>query len=308
MLRDGLHQHAVHTGVAPYRPNSLDGGCPFAVGPDGPALEDLAVALPASTKVRASPASYDDHFSQARLFWRSMSPVEQEHIIRAYAFELGKCYEQTIKERQLQCLANIDPVLCSEVAAGLGLPAPEPTVVLLDEPISPALSQLGESWPLDGRMIGIVVDPQGDLTGVEEVRTAILAEGMTPLVIAPHGGEVAPGLTAQRTFATARSVEFDAVLVAGCPAPAPDALPVRDAKAGAADSASLDPRVVLLLEECFRHAKAIGAWGDGEVALDLTGCGTGPGVVRGDGAAEVLARVRDAMTQHRAWERFLALV
>ena len=32
MLRDGMHQTAVHAGVAPYRPNSLDGGCPFVAG------------------------------------------------------------------------------------------------------------------------------------------------------------------------------------------------------------------------------------------------------------------------------------
>ncbi len=32
MLRDGFHQDAVHGGVAPYRPNSLDGGCPFHAG------------------------------------------------------------------------------------------------------------------------------------------------------------------------------------------------------------------------------------------------------------------------------------
>lgn len=34
MFRDGFHQHAVHTGVAPYKPNSLDGGCPFHAGGD----------------------------------------------------------------------------------------------------------------------------------------------------------------------------------------------------------------------------------------------------------------------------------
>ena len=76
-----------------------------------------------------------------------MTPVEKEHIIRAYTFELGKCYEQAIKERQLQALANIDPVLCSEVATGLGLPAPEPTVPLADVTPSPALSQVGGEWP-----------------------------------------------------------------------------------------------------------------------------------------------------------------
>ena len=49
--------------------------------------------------------------------------VEQDHIVDAYTFELAKCYEQTIKERQLQCLANIDPVLCAEVATGRRTPS-----------------------------------------------------------------------------------------------------------------------------------------------------------------------------------------
>jgi catalase len=304
MLRDGFHQHADHTGVAPYRPNSLDGGCPFVADGDGRALEDLAVALPASTKVRAAPASYDDHYSQVRLFWLSMTPVEQEHIIRAYTFELGKCYEQAVKERQLRALANIDPVLCSEVATGLGLPAPEPSVPLADPEPSPALSQIGLAWPPDGRMVGIVVDPDGDLSGVDEVRAAVFAAGMVPLVIAPHGGQLPDGTAVQRTFATVRSVELDAVLVAGAPAPAPDALPSRDAKAGAAGSTLVDPRVVLLLEECFRHAKVIGAWGDGGMALDAAGCAGDVGIVRAEGATDALTGVQELMAEHRAWERF----
>ncbi len=306
MLRDGFHQHGVHPGVAPYRPNSLDGGCPFVAGEDSPALEDLAVRVAAGVKQRGAPASYDDHFSQVRLFWRSMSPVEQEHIIRAYTFELGKCYEQVIKERQLQCLANIDPVLCAEVATGLGLPAPEPTEDVLDRESSPALSQIGGAWPSDGRLIGIVVDPDGDLAGLEELRSAVFDADMVPLVIAPHGGMLPDGTPVQRTFATVRSIELDAVLLGGCPPPAPDALPARDEKAGAEDTRRVDPRVVLLLEEAYRHAKVIGAWGRGVEVLDAVGCGSGPGVLRADSAAEVLEQVREPMAHHRVWERFPA--
>ena len=166
MLRDGFHQHAVHAGVAPYRPNSLDGGCPFVAGRRDGAFVDVPVRVAESAKVRAAPASFDDHFSQARLFWLSMTPVEQEHIVRAYTFELGKCYEQAIKERQLLALANIDPELCAQVAdrpracRRPSRPSRSPTSTP-----SPALSQLGGSWPTDGRMVGIVVDPDGDLDG-----------------------------------------------------------------------------------------------------------------------------------------------
>ncbi|GAA4382010.1 catalase [Nocardioides caricicola] len=304
MFRDGFHQHAVHAGVAPYKPNSLDGGCPFHAGADlEGSFEHLPAKVAAGTKVRAQPASFDDHFSQVRQFWLSMSPVEQEHIIRAYTFELGKCYEQVIKERQLQCLANIDARLCSEVATGLGLPAPQPSIELVDLDPSPALSQVGEAWPPDGRMVGIVVDPDGDLSALSAVRSATFGAGMVPLLIGPHGGEVG-GFPVQRTFATARSVEFDAVLLAGAPVPAPDALPARDAKAGAASSAAIDPRVVLLLEEAFRHCKVIGAWGDGVAALEAAGITEAPGVVRGGSGPDVLTGVQEQMAFHRVWERF----
>ncbi|MGC5051470.1 catalase [Micromonospora sp. DT48] len=307
MLRDGFHQHAVHAGVAPYRPNTLDGGNPFPAGADDNPFVEVPVQVTQAPKVRANPASFDDHFSQARLFWSSMSPVEREHIIRAYTFELGKCYHQAIKERQLQCLANIDPVLCAEVATGLGLPAPEPTIPLADVEPSPALSQVGREWPADGRMVGIVVGPEADLDGVRAVREAVFAADMVPLLIAPHGGTIGD-LPAQRSFATGRSVELDALLLASAPAPAPDATPARDAKAGTTGSATIDPRVLLMVDECWRHAKAIGAWGTGVTALEQSGVVGTPGVVTGDSATEVLAAVGQLMAGHRVWERFPAPV
>ncbi len=307
MLRDGFHQHAVHAGVAPYKPNSLDGGCPFFAGAGDNAFVDTPVRVAEATKVRENPASYDDHYSQVRQFWLSMTPVEKEHIIRAYTFELGKCYEQAIKERQLLALANIDPVLCQEVATGLGLPAPKATVKLEDAEPSPALSQVGGEYPPDGRMVGIVIDPDGDLSGIGTLRATIDAAGMVPLLIAPHGGTV-DGMPVQRTFATARSVEFDVLLVAGAPVPAPDALPSRDEKAGADETAAVDPRVLLMIEECYRHAKVVGAWGDGIRALDAARCAEGLGVVTGDDPAGVFTEVQSLMSAHRVWERFPSAV
>ncbi|MEE1757466.1 catalase [Streptomyces sp. SP18CS02] len=289
MLRDGMHQTAVHTGVAPYHPNSLDGGCPFLAGADTGAYIEVPVEVPAARKVREAPASVADHFSQPRRFWLSMTPTEREHIVAAYTFELGKCYEQAIKERGLKVLANIDPELCRRVAAGLGLPAPEPTEPQTPVEPSPALSQLGDTWPLDGRIIGIVAEEDSDLAGVREVRQAVLDAGMVPLVIAPTGGKLdADGepITVQRTYATARSVEYDAVLLAG---------------------ASTDPRVLLMVTEAYRHAKAIGAWAGAPSVLEAAGVEpSAPGVVTGDDAGGVLEQITRLLGGHRVWERFSA--
>ncbi|WP_411104705.1 catalase [Streptomyces sp. cmx-4-9] len=314
MLRDGMHQSADHTGVAPYRPNSLDGGCPFLAGADTAAFIETPVTIPAASKVREAPASFSDHFSQPRLFWLSMTPTEREHIIAAYTFELNKCHEQAVKERTLQVLANIDPELCGQVAAGLGLPAPQATVELAEAEASPALSQLGGTWPADGRVIGIVADGSADLAGVRAARQAVLDGGMVPLVIAPAGGTLdADGdpVTVQRTFATARSVEFDALLFAGAPAPGADAYGARDAKAGAsgaqakAGAQRTDPRVVLLLTEAFRHGKAVGGWNDAAELLAAAGIDAdGPGVVLGADGAAAAEAAATALAGHRAWDRF----
>ena len=310
MLRDGMHQTADHIGVAPYKPNSLDGGCPFHAGADL-AFIDLPTRVAEGVKERANPASYDDHYSQVRMFWRSLTPVEQAHTAQAYTFELGKCFEQAIKERQLQALANIDAGLCATVAAGLGLPAPAPTVEVPDVQPSPTLSQVGKQWPVDGRVVGLVADPTTDLGTLTAVRDALDAAGVLPLVVAPHGGPLDPArpdVVAQRTWLTAASPEFDALVLLGAAAPAPDAQPSFDAKAGG-PGVAVDPRVVLLVQQAYRHAKSVAAVPAATAVLDAAGVDPqAPGVLLADDATTIAETLLAQLALHRAWERFPAAV
>ncbi len=231
-------------------------------------------------------------------------------MIQAYTFELGKCYEEPIRERQLMALANIDAGLCAAVAKGLGMPVPAATVQTPDVEPSPAVSQIGGKWPVAGRVVGIIADSESDLSLVTAARAALDAAGVVPLVVAPSGGvlepEDGPAVPVQRSYLTARSIEFDAVLVAGGRTPAVDAIPGRDAKAGER-GATLDPRVVLMVCEAFRHGKAIGAWGPGAAVLDLAGIPQdAPGIVSGKGPDTVIPVVGELLSAHRAWERFPA--
>ncbi|NLU71355.1 catalase [Streptomyces sp. HNM0575] len=310
MLRDGMHQTAVHSGVAPYRPNSLDGGCPFLAGAaERGYVETPVETQPGAAKVREAPASFGDHTSQPRRFYLSLTPVEREHVIAAYTFELSKCYEDTVKERNLRVLADIDPGLCAQVAAGLGLPVPAASGPLADVAPSPALSQIGGEWPVTGRVVGIVADGDSDLDAVRTLRRSVLDAGMVPLVIASKGGHLADGITVQRTFANARSVEFDAIVLTGVPAPGDDAYGARDAKAGqdGPDGLGADPRVLTLLAEAYRHAKALGGLkGSGDV-LAAAGCHEqSPGVVIDSDPRTLFEQIAGLLRQHRVWARFPA--
>jgi catalase len=85
-------------------------------------------------------------------------------------------------------------------------------------------------------------------------------------------------------------------------------VPARDNRAGAADDPSLDPRVSLLVDECWRHAKAIGAWGLGGAVLRSAGIAGLPGIVVADSGTETLGALTALMAAHRVWERFPATV
>lgn len=302
MLRDGFHQDAVHGGVAAYRPNSLDAGNPAVAGDAQHARIDVPTAVEGEV-TREQAASFDDHFSQATLFFRSLSPVERDHIVAAYTFELSRCWQTAVRERQLQALTNIDLELAGGVALSLGMKAPKPTQPIVEPAqLSPALSQIGGAWPVVGRQVGIVVGAKPDARAVAALQQALKAEGIVPLIVGPHGGDV-EGVAVQRTYANAASVEFDALAIVGETPNAPDAQPSLDAKA-ATGGRTVDPRVVKLVQEIWRHSKALGL-------VDANGILTAAGITADKPAGVVWDRPDAVASQliallalHRVWERF----
>ena len=165
------------------------------------------------------------------------------------------------------------------------------------------LSQIGGAWPLDGRQVGVVVGESVDEKELDALVQGIHGAGMVPLVIAPKGGPVAGEIVAQRTYLTAASIELDAVVVASPAAPAADAAPSLDQKAGAADSEAVDPRVVKVLQEMWRHSKAILALEPAEAVLAAAQV-SGKGVESAADGAAAVAALKQLLPAHRVWDRF----
>ena len=66
-----------------------------------------------------------------------------------------------------------------------------------------------------------------------------------------------------------------------------------------------DIKLVVLLQEAFRHCKAVAAWGDGTAVLKAARIPTkGPGIeVADDVDKDFTARLAAALGLHRAWDR-----
>ena len=286
-LRDGMHQVGSHTGVAPYKPNSLDENNPAEATVDEGAFIDVPVAVEGKI-TREQPASFDDHFSQARQFYISLTDIEQDHLTQALSFELGKCYEETVKVRYLDVLAHVDQALAEAVADNLGLPHPEKHDVA-DVTPSEALSQMGGTWPIDGRQVGVFISTNlGDSAdAVGKLVDDLFAAGTTPLLIAEKGGAVKIGgkdVSISRTYLTASSIEFDAAVVVNPPA---------------------NTDVNTMLGELERHKKAIIAVGaTGKEALEGARVPADQkGIVAVDTADAAADPVKELLASHRVWER-----
>lgn len=272
--RDGIMQQAVHEGVAAYTPNSLGGGCPFA------APDETAYVHPprdvSGPKVKLRPASFDDHYTQATLFYRSLTPVEQEHIAGAFSFELAKCTSPGIHARMVANLARVDRDLAEQVAAHLGIGVDEGEVSPVEPGmVSAALSlDRGEPNPTEGRVVALLVDDATTTRTVSAWRNAADPLGVEIVTVGPHLGKLERGVAVDRTLHITDPVEYDGVVLAAAP----------------------DEAIAAFVQEAFRHHKPVALVDAG--ALDLVGIPAGAA-----GVSDAPEAFFDDLALHRHWAR-----
>jgi catalase len=272
--RDGFMQQCIYSGRVSYEPNSLARNQPAQV----PAADGGYYSVAAHVegrKVRARSESFNDHFSQARLFLASQTEHERRHIIDAFRFELGRVDTVAIRERMVGLLAHVDAELASHVAEGLGTSAVELTGQLnygvpphagegreptpgSRPPGSPALSMTSSpGLGIETRKIAVLAANGFDAKAMEEVLSGLESAGAVVKIVAPVLGSIIgdDGSEAHVDFSllTASSVLFDAVCVMG--------------GTGCAATLALDPRALYFVNEAFKHCKSIGATGDSATVL-----------------------------------------
>lgn len=252
-------------------------------------------------KLRIRPESFADHYSQARQFFVSQTPIEQKHIGDALVFELSKVERVDIRSRMVSHLLNIDAGLASIVADGLGLPIPAPAQAarptIMDLPPSDALS-IVKNGPqsIEGRKFGLLLTDGSDAKLYAALEKALDDAGAVFEVIAPKIGGVTLSdgspLAAAQKIDGGPSVLYDAVVVL----PSPEG-----AQLLATDKPAKD-----FVSDAFAHCKFIGIGADAAPLFEKAGlaedldAGCLP-----LGSAEDIDAFLTACTQGRFWPREL---
>ena len=314
--QDGSKRHAINQGRANYSPNSIGGGCPFMAKANKSGFTHFNEPVE-GTKIRARSPSFSDHYSQARLFFESLSDVEQTHLIDAACFELGKVEIEEIRERVLGHFAQVNQRMAEEIAVKVGVQlagsppsSTTPKASVKKVTVSPALSQMkpAKDPSLKGRLVGVVIADGFDMENLIELKSALEGLGARMQVVSTRLGAIKSvsgrAIKADKSFLTGDSSFYDAIFY---PSGAKSAATLKDS----ADA-------IHFAQTAYQHCKTIGAAEDAAAVLKHAGIlgatvdskkdhGQAPtGVVVHDPSNEpdsTIPQFLAAMASHRHWSR-----
>lgn len=237
--RDGYMRQTINTGRVAYHKNGLQNNTPYEVPVEAGGYEHYEERVEGK-KIRARSSSFEDHFSQAIMFWNSQTDVEKQHIIDAFSFELAKV--ETIEIRQLivDMFANVSRGLSDQVAENVGVnKAPENVkpVKVTDE--SPALSIYKNVKPsVKTKKVGLIAAPG---TSIKKLKDNFEKQGITVEVISDKLGEI-DAVEVKHTLDSAYPVLFDSIYIAS-----------------SFDDKVTKRKVEIYIDEIYNHYKTLGA-------------------------------------------------
>ncbi|MFW1924211.1 catalase HPII [Acinetobacter geminorum] len=295
--RDGIHQHTIHKGQASYQPNSIDNDWPAETPPaaSNGGFESYPEQI-SGHKLRQRSETFSDHFSQPRLYYKSLAPHEQKHVVDAYTFELSKVQRKHIRERQVQqILANIDLDLARQVGANLGIEVPDLTLDYKKTAVEKSAKLSFLAFPpqdIQGRKVAVLIHNLVKSDPLEAMKNWAIKEGVTLHLLAPSLAPVKDHkdniIVADGMQMAEPSIAYDAVII-----PDGDNL----------NAVMQDGVTRHYLLEAYKHLKPIAFLGNKSDLLEPLGLVPDEGTLVGDEFQPIAEKFKNLIMAHRVWSR-----
>lgn len=259
--RDGYGRQTINIGKVSYHKNSLQNNTPFEVAPENGGYKHYEEKVE-GRKIQARSDSFKDHFSQARLFWLSMTPIEQKHIIHAFSFEVGKVESKRIRQQVVDMFAKVSRELAETLALNIGVALPAVSIEEVEVNMSsPAVSMYNNPVQfVKTKKVGVIANIDTD---IHPIIMSLRENGIAVELISATQGQIGD-YSIDHTFETTSPVLYDGLIVAT-----------------SFDNPVLQRKVVTFIDEMYNHYKSIGivdgvlineTWKDAPgVVTDMTG-------------------------------------
>lgn len=258
--------------------------------------------------LRSTSPTFQDVWSQPRLFYNSLVPTEQQFLIDAIRFETSNVKSTTVRQNVIIQLNRISNDLARRVARAIDIPAPSPDPTYYHDNKTTDVGTFGTPLKkLSNLKVGFLASVQtpSSITAAQDLATELKDDEVDVVVVAER---LTDGV--DQTYSASDAIQFDAVIVApGAEGLFPEGsvtAPQRNSTASAVSTLYPAGRPLQVLVDAFRFGKTVGAVGSGEGALRNAGIDDErEGVVVGQTVgAEFVDSVREGLRTFRFLDRF----
>lgn len=279
--REGMHRMTINPGQVSYHNNFLKDNDPHE-STDEHDYRHYAEKVE-GYKIRQRSESFDDHYSQAIMFYNSMSEVEKQHIKDAIAFELNKCETIAVRQNMMPMLATIDRGLAEYVAKKLNCTVPD--IQSEKAPYtSPALSQMNTTFTAKGRKVLVLLSDASFETSAQKIMESLKKEGCVCETAMPKLSD-SKKLNIDYQIEAPDSVLYDGLVVLSGKDPDP----------------MFKKKATDFLNDAFSHFKTIAPLGDSANWIDSWKVKE-PGVLD----QNTVGNMAQEIAKHRHWDRKIA--
>jgi catalase len=241
--------------------------------------------------IRNRSESFNDFYSQTRIFWNSLTPIERQHTIEGFTYQLGKVKSEFIRQQNVNLLVNIDEELANTVADYIGVERPKGTHVQVSTNY-PSLSQSNTPPSAYTQRVGVLISNGFDGKEVSEVLNVLEENGAFVDMVSDKLGTVTgtdgTKLKVNLTFIASSPYLFDSLYVVG----------------GESNHQTIfNENVSEFVYVAYKHFKPIGIASTGESYLQKSEKINPEGVVFASGNQNFGNEFINAVAQQRFWNR-----
>src|SRR5699024_11169467 len=289
--RDSYSKYRIDVDYVDYHNNTLAGNTPAETPPEKGGYAHYPGEVEGHITRERPSESFYDYFSQARLFWNSISPIEKDDLVQTFIYHLQYVKSKEIRQLNVEFWANVDREMACVIADNIGVDHPEGTNVPVEKS-SPAISQANTPHYAYTQKVGVLI---GNGFNTNEVLTTLdtLEEyGVFIDIICEELGHVTGNdgtkIKVDETFLTKYPVLYDSLYVVG----------------GKADNqAKFNKNIMSFIRSSFNHYKPIGIATTREQYFPVSNRKVNPGVVYASHNPNFAEEFVEAVATQRFWNR-----
>lgn len=289
--RDSYSKYRIDVDYVTYHNNSLAGNTPAETS----FKEGGYVHYPGNVEghiTREVPSkSFYDFFSQPRLFWNSLSPVEKQDLVDTFIYHLQFVKSKSIRQQNVNMWVNVDKEMATMIADNIGVMRPSGTHVPVTRS-SPAISQMNTPHYAYTQKVAVLIGNQFNDKEVTDVLNVLQHYGVFIDIISEKLGHVIGSdgtkIKIEETFTTKYPVLYDSIYVVG---------------GSVENQVKFNQGIIEFIQEQYKHYKPIGIATTGQSYIEASDNQNLEGVVFATNNPDFAKDFVAAIAQQRFWNR-----